>query len=118
MLVGCAFRHYQREQQIDMGVIRSVVVDGTFQCQQHADRGLAVGQPAMGYGKQQLKDLEITINKTDCDAVVVGTPIDLSRIINIKKPNTRAYYDLQEIGTPNLNEILSEFGKAHGLPIK
>jgi len=74
--------------------------------------------PATGYGEQQLKDLEATINKTDCDAVVVATPIDLSRIIDIKKPNTRVYYDLQEIGRPNLSEILSEFGKAHNLPMK
>ncbi len=72
--------------------------------------------PAMGYSKQQLKDLEETINKVDCDAVVIGTPINLSRIINIKKPNTRVYYELKEIGTPNLIEILSEFGKAHSLP--
>ncbi len=74
--------------------------------------------PAMGYSEQQLKDLEATINKTDCDAVVVGTPIDLSRLIDIKKPNTRVYYELQEIGTPNLGEILSEFGKTHNLPMK
>jgi len=74
--------------------------------------------PAMGYGEQQLKDLEATINKTDCDAVVVATPIDLKRLINIKKPNTRVYYDLQEIGTPNLDDILSEFGKAHHLPMR
>jgi len=74
--------------------------------------------PAMGYGKQQLKDLETTINKTDCDAVVVGTPIDLSRIIDIKKPNTRAYYDLQEIGTPDLREVISKFGKEHNLPVR
>ncbi len=74
--------------------------------------------PATGYGEQQLKDLEVTINKTDCDAVVVATPIDLSRIIDIKKPNTRVYYELQEIGTPNLGEIVSEFGSAHNLPMK
>jgi len=74
--------------------------------------------PAMGYSEQQLKDLEATINKTDCDAVVVGTPIDLSRLIDIKKPNTRVYYELQEIGTPNLGEILSEFGRTHNLPMK
>ncbi|MBA7707116.1 hypothetical protein ES703_115981 [subsurface metagenome] len=74
--------------------------------------------PAMGYGKQQLSDLETTINKVNCDAVVVATPIDLSRIINIKKPNTRVYYELREIGTPNLGEILSEFVKTHNLPIK
>ncbi|MBA7582305.1 hypothetical protein ES708_24233 [subsurface metagenome] len=74
--------------------------------------------PAIGYSEQQLKDLEATINKTDCDAVVVGTPIDLSRLIDIKKPNTRVYYELQEIGTPNLGEILSEFEKKHNLLIK
>jgi len=74
--------------------------------------------PAMGYGEQQLKDLEATINKTDCDAVVVATPIDLSRIIDIKKPNTRVYYDLQEIGTPNLGDIVSKFGKAYNLHMR
>jgi len=65
--------------------------------------------PAMGYGKQQLKDLEATINNTDCDAVVIGTPIDLNRIIKIKKPNTRVYYNLQEIGRPNLAMVLDDF---------
>jgi predicted GTPase len=73
--------------------------------------------PAMGYDEQQLKDLEATIHKIDCDAVVVATPIDLSRIVDIKQPNTRVYYDLQEIGTPDLGEILSDFGKAHNLPM-
>ncbi len=71
--------------------------------------------PAMGYGEQQLKDLEETINKTVCDSVVIGTPIDLNRIIKINKPNTRVYYDLQEIGDPNLETILDEFVTKHGL---
>lgn len=65
--------------------------------------------PAMGYGKQQLKDLEATINNTECDGVVIGTPIDLSRIINIEKPFTRVYYNLEEIGHPNLTDVLQEF---------
>jgi len=65
--------------------------------------------PAMGYGAQQLKDLETTINNVDCDAVVIGTPIDLNRIIKINKPSTRVYYDLQEIGNPNLEEIVDDF---------
>lgn len=65
--------------------------------------------PAMGYGAQQLKDLETTINNVDCDSVVIGTPIDLNRIIKIDKPNTRVYYDLQEIGDPNLEEIVDDF---------
>lgn len=65
--------------------------------------------PAMGYGKEQMQDLEATINRSDCDSVIIGTPIDLNRVINIKKPNTRVYYDLQEIGSPNLDELLREF---------
>jgi predicted GTPase len=71
--------------------------------------------PAMGYGEDQLKDLETTINNTDCDAVVIGTPIDLNRLITIKKPNTRVYYDLQEIGEPNLKGVLDEFVQKHKL---
>ncbi len=65
--------------------------------------------PAMGYGDQQIKDLEATINNTDCDSVVIGTPIDLSRIITINKPNTRVNYDLQEIGFPDLGTVLDDF---------
>jgi predicted GTPase len=69
----------------------------------------------MGYGEQQLRDLEATINNTDCDSVVIATPIDLNRIIKIKKPNTRVYYDLQEIGEPNLSQVIDEFVKKHKL---
>lgn len=71
--------------------------------------------PAMGYGDQQLKDLETTINNTDCDSVIIATPIDLNRIIKIKKPNTRVYYDLQEIGSPNLEEVIDDFVKKFNL---
>ena len=71
--------------------------------------------PATGYGAEQLKHLEATINSIDCDAVIVATPIDLNRIIDIKRPSTRVFYDLQEIGSPSLEEVLSEFADAHGL---
>jgi predicted GTPase len=71
--------------------------------------------PAMGYGDEQMKDLEATINATDCDAVVIGTPIDLSRIAKIDKPHTRVTYDLEEIGKPDLADVLGEFTKNHGL---
>lgn len=64
--------------------------------------------PAMGYGKQQMKDLETTINRTKCDVVVIGTPIDLSRYIKINKPHTRVKYDLQEIGAITVETILRE----------
>jgi predicted GTPase len=67
--------------------------------------------PAMGYGDEQMRDLETTINNTDCDVVVIGTPIDLSRITNIKHPTVRVTYDLQEIGHPNLDDVLSEYTK-------
>ncbi|GAA0308927.1 putative GTPase [Gracilibacillus halotolerans] len=71
--------------------------------------------PAMGYGEQQLKDLEETINATDCDAVIIGTPMDLSRVISINKPCTRVHYDLEEISTPNLKDILANFIQEHNL---
>jgi predicted GTPase len=72
--------------------------------------------PAIGYSARQLQHLETTINRVDCDAVVVATPIDLSRIINIKKPYTRVSYELQEVGTPDLDDILSDFVRVHDLP--
>lgn len=71
--------------------------------------------PAMGYGEKQLKDLEETINNTDCDAVIIGTPIDLTRVINIKKPTTRVFYDLDEVEGPNLDNILEDFIQKHQL---
>lgn len=71
--------------------------------------------PAMGYSSEQVADLEATIAKIDCDTVIIGTPIDLNRVVKIKQPNTRVYYDLQEIGIPNLTEILVDFTKKHKL---
>lgn len=71
--------------------------------------------PAMGYGEQQLKDLEATINQTECDVVIVGTPMDLTRIININKPTTRVFYELDEVGEPNLQEVLQGFIQEHQL---
>ena len=71
--------------------------------------------PAMGYGEVQLRDMETTINSTECDAVVIATPIDLNRIIKIDKPNTRVYYNLQEIGRPNFDQVLEDFVKKHNL---
>lgn len=77
--------------------------------------GIGTLLPAMGYGDQQLKDLEATINNTDCDSVIIATPIDLSRIINIRKPSTRVFYDLQEIGDPNLTQVIDGFVEKFGL---
>jgi predicted GTPase len=65
--------------------------------------------PAMGYGPKQVSDLEATINAVDCDLVIIGTPIDLNRVVNIQKPSVRVTYELQQIGAPNLQTILKPF---------
>ncbi|MHA2395242.1 MAG: cyclic 2,3-diphosphoglycerate synthase [Candidatus Thorarchaeota archaeon] len=83
----------------------------TFEKYDHLENVL----PAMGYGKKQIDELQQTINKADVDAIVIGTPIDLNRIVKIDKPNTRIRYDLQEIGKPDLEDVLSEFVTKHGL---
>lgn len=68
--------------------------------------------PAMGYGDDMTRDLETTINNADVDLVLSATPIDLNRIIKVNKPMQRVRYELQEIGKPNLEDILGEkFGK-------
>ena len=64
--------------------------------------------PAMGYGAEQIAELEQTINNTPCDLVIVATPIDLSRVVRIKRPFQRVRYELQVIGRPTLEEVLGE----------
>jgi len=71
--------------------------------------------PAMGYGDEQIRDLEKTVANCDADAVIIGTPIDLNRIIKIDKPNTRVSYDLEEIGSPKLDDLLTRFIEKHQL---
>lgn len=71
--------------------------------------------PAMGYGDEQIKDLEATINNTPVDLVISGTPIDLGRVVKVNKPIIRVGYDLQEIGYPTLDEVLDDFVKNHNL---
>jgi predicted GTPase len=70
--------------------------------------------PAMGYSKDQVRELEETINAVPCDAVVIGTPVDLRKILNMNKPAFRAAYDLKEVGKPGLEEILREFLRKGG----
>ena len=68
--------------------------------------------PAMGYGDEQMRDLEATIDRADVDLVISATPIDLTRVIKVNKPMQRVRYELQEIGQPTLEEILkAKFGK-------
>lgn len=65
--------------------------------------------PAIGYGKKQINDLERTINLTPCDSVVIATPVDLTKILKINKPSVRVRYELQEIGKPDLEEVIEKF---------
>lgn len=65
--------------------------------------------PAMGYGEQQIRDLEKTINQTKCDVVLIGTPIDLRKLVKLNKPALRVTYELQEIGKPDLRDVLKKF---------
>lgn len=67
--------------------------------------------PAMGYGDQQMADLKATIDAADADLVIIGTPIDLTRYVKFNKPSVRVGYDLQEIGTPTLDEVIADFLK-------
>jgi len=64
--------------------------------------------PALGYGREQIKELEETIDATPCDVVVIGTPIDLRRVLTISKPAVRAEYSLKELGTPTLEDVLKK----------
>ncbi len=72
--------------------------------------------PAMGYSKQQIRDLEKTINRAKCDLVLSGTPIDLTKILKVNKPVVRVRYELDEKGHPNLEDVVNEFLKKVGLP--
>ncbi len=73
--------------------------------------------PAMGYGRQQIRELEETIRKVNCDLVLVATPVDIRRIIEIKQPTCRVSYEIEEIGKPTLRDVLKDFVagmRAHG----
>ena len=74
--------------------------------------------PAMGYGKKQVEELGKTIERTECDVVVIGTPIDLRRVVKIKKPSVRVRYELAEIAKPDLEDVLSKFLSERGLAQK
>jgi len=86
------------------------IVD-TFKKYSHLENIL----PAMGYGEAQMRDLEKTIANVPCDAVVIGTPIDLPRFVKVNQPYVKIGYELQEIGTPTFETILQDFVKKHNL---
>ena len=77
-------------------------IKDTFAKYDHLSRLL----PAMGYGKIQIAELEQTINNSPAELLVIGTPIDLRRVMKIEKPSVQVRYELEEIGTPQLAELL------------
>jgi predicted GTPase len=64
--------------------------------------------PAMGYGRRQIEELGETINNTPCDLVIIATPIDLGKVVEINRPIQRVRYELQEIGRPTLRDVLEK----------
>ncbi len=104
-----AARRYGAKELVDPRPYLVGSMKETFE--QYPDIGTLL--PAMGYFDQQLKDLEDTINNTDCDVVVSATPIDITRLVNVDqqtKPIVRVKYELEEIGYPKLIDILKEKG--------
>jgi len=81
----------------------------TYQQYQHLGKVL----PAVGYSERQIAELKTTIDKTPCDVILVGTPVDLSRITRLNKPAVRVKYDLQIIGPISLEKIIDNFLKGN-----
>ncbi len=100
-----AANQYGAAKIIDPRPFAQGSIKSTFQKYTHLDRVL----PAMGYGKEQISELEQTIEKAECDLIVSGTPIDISKLIQTDKKILRVKYDLEEIGSPNLEEVLKDF---------
>jgi len=100
-----AARKYGAGKIIDPRPFAVGSIRSTFEKYGHLDQVL----PAMGYGPAQIKELEETINKIDCDIIVSGTPIDLAKLVKTTKPMLRVTYDLEEIGSPDLQEVLKDF---------
>ena len=100
-----AAKKYGAKELIDPRPYAVGSIKKTFEKYSHLTNIL----PAMGYGETQIKELEETINRSNCDLVIIATPIDLTRLIKTDKPTLRVTYELQEIGSPNLEEVLKDF---------
>jgi predicted GTPase len=103
-----AARRYGAAEIVDPRPYAIGTINATFEKYPKTGKVL----PAMGYGSKQTKELEETINAAEADLVLIGTPIDLNRIIRLNKPSQRVRYELQEIGTPTLEDVLkAKFGR-------
>lgn len=105
-----AARKFGASQIIDPRPFAVGSIIETYKKYNHLDLIL----PAMGYGEKQIKELEKTINSSDADLIIIGTPIDLRRVMKLNKPAVRVKYELQEIGKPDLEDVLSNFVKKMG----
>jgi predicted GTPase len=100
-----AARKYGAAEIIDPRPFAVGSIKKTFEKYNHLDNVL----PAMGYGDKQTRELAKTIEAIDCDLVVSATPIDITRVIKVSKPILRVGYELEEIGTPTLKDVLKKF---------
>ncbi|MGZ5452654.1 MAG: cyclic 2,3-diphosphoglycerate synthase [Candidatus Aminicenantales bacterium] len=100
-----AARKYGAAEIIDPRPFAVGSIKKTFEKYNHLDNVL----PAMGYGDKQTRELAQTIEAIDCDLVVSATPIDITRVIKVSKPILRVGYELEEIGTPTLKDVLKKF---------
>ena len=107
-----AAEQYDAGEVIDARLYAVGSIQETFRKNPHLGNVL----PAMGYGAQQMRELEETIQSVDCDLVLIATPVDLRRIISIRQPTCRVMYEFQEVGTPTMREVLDPLikkAKAH-----
>ncbi|MHA1506121.1 MAG: cyclic 2,3-diphosphoglycerate synthase [Candidatus Asgardarchaeia archaeon] len=102
-----AAKKYGASEIVDPRPFAVGSIKETYERYKHLDLIL----PAMGYGKRQIEELEETINNSDADTVVIGTPVDLRKIININKDAVRVTYELKELTKPNLEDVIREFLK-------
>ena len=100
-----AARKYGAAEIIDPRPFAVGTIKKTFEKYNHLDNVL----PAMGYGDKQTRELAKTIEAIDCDLVVSATPIDITRVIKVSKPILRVGYELEEIGSPTLKDLLKKF---------
>jgi predicted GTPase len=100
-----AAQKYGAAEIIDPRPYAVASIKRTFEKYNHLDKVL----PAMGYGEKQCGDLAATIESVPCDLVVSATPIDITRVIKVTKPILRVGYELEEIGSPTLKDLLKKF---------
>ncbi len=109
-----AARQFGAAEQVDPRPFAVGSVRGVFERFPHLQRLL----PAMGYSETQRRELEETINQTDCDLVLVATPIDLARLLRLNKPSLRVGYEIEQHTRPGLGEILGDFSGRHLAPAR